>query len=134
MLHEINNGYNFFAKCTLYVVCCEVWYHLYNSKNMKSTHKECDQALYKLIFNSTVQFFLHWFMLFCLWWSDCCCQHYFSLVDNVLQIYWYGWHLKVWLEIDSKMVFLIPKCTTCNVTDENMGDCANVSKFRIKTE
>ena len=68
-------------------------------------------------------------------WSDCWCQYYFSMVDNVLQNHWYGWYLKVLLEIDSKMVFLIPKVTTCNVTDENMGNCADVSKFRImKTE
>ena len=36
--------------------------------------------------------------------------------------------------MDSKMVFLMLKCTTRNVTDENMGNCADVSKFRIKIE
>ena len=76
--------------------------------------------------------------------SDYWCQYYFSyfiildvsiiLVDNVLQVYWYGWYLKVWLKIDSKTVFLIQKCTTCNVTGEIMGNCADVSKFRIRTE
>ena len=104
-------------------MCCAVLYHLYSSKNVKIVHEECDQALYKPILKSTVQLFLHWFNLLWLWWSDCWCQYYFSLVDNVLQIYWYGWYLQVWLEIDWKMVFIIPKCTTWNVTEENMGNC-----------
>ena len=96
-----------------------------------------DQAFYKIILKSTVQVVLHLFNSFCLWWcnkQNCWCQYYFSLVDNFLQISWYGWYLKVWLEIDSKMVFLMPGCTTSNVTYENMGNCANVSRFRIKTE
>ena len=134
--HEINR-YSFFAKCSLYVVCRAVWFHLYNSKNVKNTHEECDQAFYKSIFNNNVHLFLHRFNLFWLWWSDrqnWWCQYYFSLVDNFLQIYWYDWYLKLWLEIDSRMVFLIPKCNMCNVTDENMGTCADFSKFRTKTE